>query len=520
MEPTLPSRLSTATTTRRRLIGLGLAGSATALAPAAWTALPAKAGPPWQIDRADYDAMIAPLATRTRLTHDEGGSWSWGMAQYLLSLVVMYEKFGDTAYLDLFIVDADRLLAIRDSVRGVVDYRGLSLPWWRQGRTYNTGRVTLPTASGPIDLRIGVKGNSSSLAGTVTVTAVAGGRYDLGVSTVGATKTDTFTGLSLDPADPDYLVDRLYWASPNTTRTTARDRRSAAGPGDTLVAGTYNLTSEFFANLVSTGVLTTPLAKFAAAVAAVPTLPSSYHTKATAYLNAAIDALDCHEPEWVAGPAGRGWYRIDPEGASVASGADWPHNQNLAIATTYLYIADASPDATVRAAATTRATELLQRFRDDLTIRSTGTFSWTYWDTSGRGYTGWGPADLVSTRIPTWGPFTSLEDTSHAYLDVLAAVEGHRRGIVFTNADMARLALTFVQDVATTDAGGGPVTRDKFGGSGSTGAYDSRAGIWATLATWEPSILTFLDDLFAARAYPSGFGYPPMSLAYLVANQP
>lgn len=43
----------------------------------------------------------------------------------------MREAYRDEYYLEKFIDHADHVLASRDSVRGVADWRGLSLPGWR-----------------------------------------------------------------------------------------------------------------------------------------------------------------------------------------------------------------------------------------------------------------------------------------------------------------------------------------------------------------------------------------------------
>jgi len=487
------------------LVGVGLTGLAPAVSARADTV---------PIGKADYDAMALALASRTRAANDEGGSWSWGWSQLLLSYLPMFERYGDLTYLDLFIADADRLLAARDSTRGVTDYLGRSLPWWRTGGRYATGAATIPTAQGQVQLRIGVKGNSAGVAGTAVVSPTSDGRFDLTVVDQTGNKTDTFTGLSLDRTSADYVVDRLYWAEPNVTKTTVKDLRTTPSPDDTLTAGTHTLVSEWYVSLVGTGVLTTPLARFARTVRQTPGLSSTYRDAADRYLTAALDAVACHEPEW----DGHGTYRMDVDGPSISPGADWPHNQNLAIATTFLHVAEATTDRTTAARAKLRACQLLRRFRSDLELQGSA-YVWSYWCRSDLGYRGWTREDQVSARIPYWKPYQSREDSSHAYLDILAMAEGHRVAQAFTATEMQRFANTFADTVATTDAAGGPITYDYLGRVGGLGAYDSRAGAWALVAPWRSEILPFLDDLFRARSYVPQFGYPPLSLAFLAAAE-
>lgn len=62
---------------------------------------------------------------------NEQALYSWQESAVLQSYVLMYRAHRDTYYLDKFIQHADLVLAHRDSERGVVDYRGLSLPAWR-----------------------------------------------------------------------------------------------------------------------------------------------------------------------------------------------------------------------------------------------------------------------------------------------------------------------------------------------------------------------------------------------------
>jgi len=59
---------------------------------------------------------------------------AWDESYLLRAYLFMYEATGDKQYLDEFTGHADTFLTRRDSVRGVKDYRGLSLPAWRSGK--------------------------------------------------------------------------------------------------------------------------------------------------------------------------------------------------------------------------------------------------------------------------------------------------------------------------------------------------------------------------------------------------
>lgn len=89
--------------------------------------------------------------------NNEKGALAWGRSYVLESYLIMYRLTGDNHYLDKFVTGADQALAARDSVRGVTDYRGLSLPAWRaaggytlDGKYYifaaHTGMISYPLA--------------------------------------------------------------------------------------------------------------------------------------------------------------------------------------------------------------------------------------------------------------------------------------------------------------------------------------------------------------------------------------
>ena len=55
----------------------------------------------------------------------------WGQSYIMEAYNVMYEAYRDSYYIEKVIDHIDHVLAIRDSERGVTDYRGLSTPAWR-----------------------------------------------------------------------------------------------------------------------------------------------------------------------------------------------------------------------------------------------------------------------------------------------------------------------------------------------------------------------------------------------------
>lgn len=68
--------------------------------------------------------------------NNENGVLAWDESYVMRAYLEMYEATKNTKYLDKFIVHANSVLKQRDSVRGVKDYRGLSLPAWSGGDRY------------------------------------------------------------------------------------------------------------------------------------------------------------------------------------------------------------------------------------------------------------------------------------------------------------------------------------------------------------------------------------------------
>ncbi|GAB2644126.1 hypothetical protein [Kribbella swartbergensis] len=151
------------------------------------------------------------------------GMLAWSQSYVLLGLVRMYETYRDTYYLDRLIDNVDQVLAVRDSARGVTDYRGLSLPAWRADHPYTTGYTTLADSNGRSVLELR---QALPYAEDTTVTVTAGSTPDaFTVRLVNrqVNRTVTLTDLTMDPASPDYAVNRIYTAAPGPLRLTARD---------------------------------------------------------------------------------------------------------------------------------------------------------------------------------------------------------------------------------------------------------------------------------------------------------
>lgn len=175
-----------------------------------------------------FDWALGVLKHYSPSDTNEESNISFVNAYYLKSMMVMYHRFGDILYLDKFRDMADAILVKRDNARGVTDYRGRSLPLWRKGNHETTGARRFSGTNGVLfQLRQGFyDANGSRTAITISDGTIPHHFTITRKFTNLNSYEDTFTNVNLDPSSPDYIVNRLYWATPNVTRTTAIDLRT------------------------------------------------------------------------------------------------------------------------------------------------------------------------------------------------------------------------------------------------------------------------------------------------------
>jgi len=450
-----------------------------------------------------FDDAVA-AATIDLTVDNTHGAVAWSTAYYLKALVSMYRATGDLGVLDTFADAVTQTLDLRDSTRGVTDYRGVSAPLWRTGEEFSGARTAIPDAQGRpvLDLRYGRYVRAG--LGAVTVVAESEGRFTLHCAGDAAgTAIDTFSHLSMDANSADYVVDRLYWSDPNLGKFTARDLRDGPGDFSPPAPGTYQLQTEYYPMPVDQGMILDSMAEFAAIAATDRRVGRVHGLLADTCTAAVVDGLAALEFLRKENTVNEAWYVFDPEFPMHYAGADVPHNHSAVLARCHLNLASATGDATCR----TTGEQLLRRFRNDLRTTETG-FTWNYWDSRGLGYSGWAREDQVSTRVPYSNPYQALEDPSHGTLEVEAALTAHAAGLVFSDNDMVRFAKTYVDQLATTRpvdpscSYQPPAIFSFVDGSGGIG-WQSAPGRWAVLSEFDDAILPHTrgayDDFYGSR---------------------
>ncbi|MBI5533089.1 MAG: hypothetical protein HY898_10255 [Deltaproteobacteria bacterium] len=259
----------------------------------------------------------------------------------------------------------------------------------------------------------------------------------------------------------------------------------------------YQPNQEPYCYAVHSGMIAAPLVEFALLVQQQGLDKekaydnATFGDKASQYLAAAELTAAYHDDEW--NDAGYYVFRGDATFLTHA-GKDQPLNQSNAMGRLLLLL----HDATSKAVYLSRATKLLQRFKAQITTGSSGEYLWNYWG----------------------GTYASPgEDISHAAINVDFAVMGANRSVVFTDADVEALSLTFLGPVIVDDG-----TLSDFVGGGSTNgdSYRPQIGRWLSLAAKRTGVYTAVRDLYE-QDYPGskiGSGSLLLSWALLAEYEP
>ncbi len=517
---------------RRDFLRLTAAGAVAGTAGSALSAFPAYADGTADIDYTarqtfdDWDRLFQeggpgqPDQPNDNTNRDgRSGMLAWSQSYVLLGLVRMYEKYRDTYYLDRLIDNVDQVLAVRDSERGVTDYRGLSLPAWRADHPYTTGYATLADSNGQplLDLR-----EALSYAEDTTVTVTAGTRPDtftVQLVNTFVNRTVTLSDLSLDPASPDYAVSRIYTAAPGPLQLTAADRRPAPRAGDIPRLGTYEMHCKPVIFAVHTGMITYPIASFVRLVAGSPVLRRRYQRKAAEYLTACREAVAVHDWEYVSDEGGG--HLIWPKGQPLAyDGCEQPINQSVGLGQTLVELALATGESGYRR----KVAAMGRMLAGQLTVDAGDADVWHYWPAGGRIYEGFtktgNPESDVSIFTPSGGPARQFEDISHGAIDVEFAVRAFRARLAFTGQDMERLARTFTQNVATTDAEGLPAVHTTVGGTAiGAASVAHQAPRWMQVSPWDPKVHAHCLALYNRyQPTPERDGQQAIGFGWLLAN--
>ncbi|GAA3778499.1 hypothetical protein GCM10022225_78010 [Plantactinospora mayteni] len=453
------------------------------------------------------------------------GMLAWSQSYVLLGLVRMYETYKDTYYLDRLIENIDQVLSVRDSERGVSDYRGLSLPAWRADYPYTVGFTTLRDSEGRPTLEVR---SALTYANDVTVTVLAGTRPDtftLEVVNAQSNRTATIADLTMDPTSGDYAVLRFYQSSIGPLMWTVRDVRESPTAAGNPAPGSFPMLSKPVIFAVHTGMITYPIASFVRIVRQSPSLLKNrrYRAKAAEYLDAVRAAVAVHDWEYRENDNGEG-YLIWPKGQPLAwDGCEQPINQSLALGQTLVELAITTGNPAYR----NKVKAMAKMFARQLTVDAGGAYTWHYWPTGGHVYEGFTRTGSPDTDISLFTPepvggrgYKQFEDISHGAIGVEFAVRAFRAKLGFSGLDMTRFARTFTQNVATTDDTGQPATRTTVAGTGlGAASVAQQVPRWMQATPWDAGVHAHSLALYNRyQPTPEQDGAQAIGFGWLLAN--
>lgn len=435
--------------------------------------------------------------------HNEAGLYAWGEAYYLLGLLTMYETYRDEAYLDQLESRARHVYASTDRARGVSDYSGRSGPVWRASGNYTASHGELTLASGEPGIQVRWAGTASADA-RATVVAAGDGTFDLELTHPASTQV--LTGLSLDPADPNYTVDAVNAVYTTGARWTAIDHRDAHQPGDELADADLAFAPQFYAFAVHTGQVVYPLSRY---VRVVHTTPELAHRRPFAgRLRLDIEAsVRHHYSDLHIDSEGRGDFRW-PLGAPVPfDGLMQPLNQSHALGATYAELYHLTGSQRWR----DRVEAILKSLYGGLIV-DRDAYIWNYWPVHSELFRGYTADEQLSTYTPSYSATTSWEDISHAAVTLEFVRAVHESGIADLSAERVRFAATYTQNVIRSS---NEVWFRVNGTADAAPANAVQSARWLMLSDVEPAIHSHVLSVYEAEPLVPSQGSHALGIAYL-----
>ena len=230
---------------------------------------------------------------------------------------------------------------------------------------------------------------------------------------------------------------------------------------------------------VHQGMFVYPAAVFIEAVKTQPELKKRFDADADAFL-AFINkhVFEKFERDWLDMEGQGGAYRFEPKVTDRYPNRIMPHNQYATLARAWLVLQDV-PGADPRMKK--RAEAMVRYLHSHLElVEEKNAYRWHYWDWVEYGKPG----------------HSGYEDTSHAALNVCLAVEAARRGVVFTDQDMERIANTWLEVMWNRDKQK-PQMASRVDGSGEHRFSPTKKG-WAMLSQWNPRVCDLAKTAFEA----------------------
>lgn len=388
------------------------------------------------------------------------GGLGWGEASFLRDYIYNYWTSTDTYWLDKVIDHFDRMIAnMRENPDGFMawDDPAYSVGVIEAKAVGDVGEATIEPELQRPHVR---RGQPNVTGHTYEILFPSTDRYLVRDATTGEeVATGQYTG--------EAAIEAITRAKLTI--------KGAVKPGAKFEVRTH--APERCEYQVHDGMVTYRIAQFIETVLTSNGLDQKYTDKAKEYLGILDrDFLQKWEGAWADLPHGAGLYKFTKNPTQRFPDTSLPHNQYLALARTWLVLADL-PGYGNATLCRQRAAAMAIYFKQNLRLVE-GAYDWHYWD-----------------PLPQEDVGRHTEDYSHATIDIGFAVQAAARGIVFEEEDLRRFARTYVDVMWNGDK-----DKPRFGGRVNTNEGDKVAWAdWvelcmADLRVWEVGLALFNDQ--------------------------
>ncbi len=428
--------------------------------------------PGWIARYQSWDALHRDGIGRSDAT--ASGTLGWSESGFLHRYMMCWLVTRDTYWLDKVIDHFDRMRA------HLTDPDGDGFLSWRDIKysvglvdidpQSGDGRLTVATGNGDRRVYVGKAGGQDITGHAYRIEFVAADRFRV-VDTTANRVLATLpyrSGMGVDAIPGVKLRVRGHG------RTGARFEIRTTAPQ----ACEYQ---------VHDGMVTYPVALFIEQVRRTPSLPARYRDKADEYLALLYKHFLLRwEKTWTDVPPQAGLYRFSENPTQRYPGYSLPHNQYLALGRTWLVLGRLKNFAGAALCAQ-RARKMARYFKRNLRVTPGKAYVWNYWD-----------------PLPGENIKPSVEDRSHATIDIDFAMEAARRGVVFNEEDLRRFARTYV-DVMWNDDRENPLFGKRVDSSKGAGPVWWR---WIQLGVvdqriWDLAVAMFRETGHATTMVPS-----------------
>ena len=424
----------------------------------------------------------------------------WNEAQFMESLLNMYEACKDERYLEIFCEHAEHILKIRDDHANRSDYNGRNRPGWQTGSYYTLGvPLMIPDKFGNPALEIqGVHKNGNENT-RVQIFIENNKNFSIQVRNDFRKKQPiivNFKNLTLETAESiiNSNLSPDNWIKARVIGNT------------TPIEGIFSLNSTYkmVMHELHTPIIGIPFLKFAYLVNNTQSL-NQYQIQAMRYINSFEESSFDYEQSWH-NDSDRGFYVFEPGGKYWASSLPIPYNALSANGLYYLMLYK----VTGKEQYLKRTTVLAQEIREGITFYDNGTMNMPYWKIYSPPYNGL----EMGNDVPINGlyykiaPDKASEDISHFSLTLRFMIEAWKMGIVFQENDLKAVAKTFsekiwkpthipTENLCDSDPSKGFFLSHNLEGKGN--AYDYAINNYLFLKRWDSKIVNRFWEVYENR---------------------